>query len=153
MARDKEGAPLRDSEGNVEHVDARAAVRHDGVVFGGVLEVHEGGKNYTRGELCAHIDAAEAAARSRTDAEETAVRAAYVFDATSPVRAETKFRSSMATIGEGAGRKASGCAITCEVDAHCGRGRLSHIITLGGLDATAETVLAQDGSSGQLLCC
>jgi hypothetical protein len=92
VAKDREGTPLRDGEGNVEHVDARAAVRHDGVVFGGVLEVHEGGKNYT-GELCAHIDAAEDAARGLIGAEETAVRAAYVFDATSPVRAETKFRS------------------------------------------------------------
>ena len=52
VARDTEGAPLRDDEGNVAHVDARAAVRHDGVVFGGVLEVHEGGKHYT-GECCA----------------------------------------------------------------------------------------------------
>jgi hypothetical protein len=63
-----------------------------GVVFGGVLEVHEGGKNYT-GELCAHIDAAEDAARGLAGAEKTAVRAAYVFDATLPVRAETKFRT------------------------------------------------------------
>ena len=73
-------------------IDARAAVRHDGVVFGGVLEVHEGGNNYT-GELCAHIDAAEDAARGLADAEGTAVRAAYVFDATSLVRAETRFKS------------------------------------------------------------
>ena len=80
-------------------IDARAAVRHDGVVFGGVLEVHEGGNSYT-GELCAHIDAAEDAARGLADAEGTAVRAAYVFDAMSSVR---RPGSSQSTIGPSKG--------------------------------------------------
>ena len=43
--------------------------------------------------LCAHIDAAEDAARGLTGGVGSAVQAAYVFDATSPVRAETKFRT------------------------------------------------------------
>ena len=61
-------------------------------IYNYIVCAHEGGKHYT-GELCAHIDAAEDAARGLAGGVGSAVRAAYVFDATSPVRAETKFRT------------------------------------------------------------
>ena len=81
VAQDKDGIPLRDCHGEVVHIDARAAVRHDGVVLGGILETAEGGKNYT-GELCAHIDAAVDAWEGWAATSGVPVRVAYVFDAT-----------------------------------------------------------------------
>jgi hypothetical protein len=60
--------------------------------LGGILETAEGGNNYT-GELCAHIDAAVDAGEGWAATSGVPVRVAYVYDATSPVRAEARFRT------------------------------------------------------------
>ena len=97
MAKNEDGIPLRDRDGEVVCVDARAAVRHDRVVLGGLLVTLEGGTHYTS-ELCAHIDAAVDAGGDWAARSGAPVRAAYVFDATSSVRVESRTRFRMSCI-------------------------------------------------------
>ena len=87
----------RDADGNPEHVDGVAIIRHDGVIISGRLELAEGGNNYL-GETAAQTIAGHAAKSLREEVEglnggeARPLRVAAIFDATSPVLAWLRFR-------------------------------------------------------------
>jgi len=76
---------FKGEHGEVEHVVARAAARHDGVIKAGRMWEVEGADNYLA-ELAAQLDAL-------VDENEGG-RIILVFDATSPVTAMSKFRKA-----------------------------------------------------------